>query len=344
MKICFRRFTLLAFVALSGIAPSLSSAAEPPKPSTTKESVGVGQFLSELLPIAWQKKPKVRFNVFTEMTELGRSRPEPTPQKPVSYYAPPGTFAQTGWLVSAGERPPPWRSLQDAMQKALAGNGYVPIAEDTQRPDLLIVFTFGSHGTDLAQLSTGDDFPVNAEELLNAAFDDPEAVRDTIRRAEFIGGRKVAVQLAAALREETNNFLTNRAAGMKILPVNPDPGSPFQLLLHFGDTDAIRNVVELAFHTCYFVTATAYDFNGVANKQKLPLWQTRMTIEAQGVAMDEVLKPLIVNTGEFLGRETPESVVITKRIDREGHVQIGEAVVVPDGKASPNATPAGAKK
>jgi hypothetical protein len=258
---------------------------------------------------------------------------EPTPEKPLSYFSPPGTFKQTGWLVAAGEKPPPWHELQEAMQKALAGNGYVPIADDRQRPDLLIVFAYGSHGTDLAQLSTIDDFPTTAAEMFNATFEDPEAVRDTIRRAEFIGGRKVAAQLAAAFREETSNFLTNKGLRKKVMPVNPDAESPFQLLLHFGDTDAVRNVVELAFHTCYFVTATAYDFTGVEKKERQPLWQTRMTIEAQGVALDEILKPLIVNTGDFLGRETPEAVVIKKRIDREGRVDVGTPTVVPEGRA-----------
>jgi hypothetical protein len=336
MKIRFRITSLLVLGGLiASVAAVPSAASEAGNSPTTKKESRTGQFLSDLLPIAWQKRPNLRFNVFTEMTPEGRARPEPTPEKPLSYFSPPGTFAQTGWLVSGGEKPPPWHELQEAMQKALAGNGYVPIANDRQRPDLLIVFTFGSHGTDLAQLSTGDDLPMMAEEMLNAAFSDPEAIRDTIRRAEFIGGHKVAAQLAAAMREETSNYLSNKATGMQIMPVNPDPGSPFQLLLHFGDTDAIRNVVELAFHTCYFVTATAYDFTGVEKKQRQPLWQTRMTIEAQGVSLDEVLKPLIVNAGVYLGRETPEAVVIKKRIDREGHVDVGTATVIPEGPRPP---------
>jgi hypothetical protein len=105
--------------------------------------------------------------------------------------------------------------------------------------------------------------------------------------------------------------------------------------LHFGDSDAMRNVVELAFHSCCFVTATAFDFAGVERKQKRALWQTRMTVEAQGVTMDEVLQPLIVNTGALLGRETPEAVTVAKRIEREGHVDIGTPTVVEE--ANPNA-------
>ena len=111
-------------------------------------------------------------------------------------------------------------------------------------------------------------------------------------------------------------------------PVNPDGGSPFQIFLTRGDGNTTRHLVELAFHTCYVVVATAYDFHGVENRQKIPLWQTRMAVEAQGVAMDEVLRPLIVNAGVFLGRETPEAVVIAKRLNREGRVDVGTPTVV----------------
>jgi hypothetical protein len=292
-----------------------------------------GNFLQDLLPTAWQKRPKLRFNVFTEMTPEGRKWRTPTAQEPLRYFSPPGTYATTGWLVAAGEKPPPWQRLQEAMQKALAANGYVPIPNDQQRPDVLIVFTFGAHGTDLAQLAQGDEFPVTAEELMNWALSDTAAIQDVIERARFIGGPRVGDELAAALQAEVQNARTNRNARRPILPVNPDPGSPFQMLLRYSDSDAMRQVVELAFHSCYFVTATAYDFAGVEKKQKRPLWQTRMTVEAQGVAMEEVLRPLIVTAGAFIGRETPEAVIVDKRINREGQVEIGTATVVDDAPA-----------
>jgi hypothetical protein len=333
----FRRVTF--HVTLLAAAVSSANAAELPSSAPTPlKGTGVGQFLNDLLPIAWQKRPKLRFNVFTEMTVEGRKRREPTPTQPLVYFAPPGTFEQPGWMPNAGEKPPPWPELQEAMQKALAANGYVPTASDQQRPDLLIVFTYGSHGTEIAMLADdAEAAPTNAEELLNWALHDSTAARDVIQRARFIGGERVARELSAAMRQEVENARTNRDMGSNVLPVNPDAGSPFQLLLHFDDSEATRNVVELAFHTCYFVTATAFDFSGVEKKQKIPLWQTRMTIEAQGVALDEVLKPLIVNTGSFLGRETPESVVVAKRIEREGRVQIGETKVISEKEATESA-------
>jgi hypothetical protein len=297
---------------------------------------------SDLLPTAWQKNPKLRFNVFTEMSAEGRTRRQPTPEQPLTYFAPPGTFAQPGWQPSAGEKPPSWPQLQEAMQKALAANGYVPTTSDQQRPDLLIVFTYGSHGTDIAQLALDAETPpTSAEELMNWVISDSAAVQDVIRRARFIGGDRVALELLSALKMEAENARFNvsatRGGGTLVatMPVNPEPGSPFQILLHGSQSAAMRNVVELAFHTCYFVTATAYDFSGVEKKQKIALWQTRMTVEAQGVDMSEVLRPLIINTGPLLGRETPEAVILDKRISREGRVEIGESKVVPDTPTPP---------
>ena len=285
-------------------------------------------FFHDLLPTAWQKRPNLRFNVFTEMTPAGRERPEPSQEKPLRYFSPAGSYVEMGWQTMAGERPPPWPQLREAVQAALAGNGYIPIVDDRQRPDVLIVFSFGAFSTDLAQLAVDPTTmepifppPVTAEELLpyllKGPFRDAKAVQDVIDRARFIGGHRIAEELRSALVFESSYN-------------GPDGGSPVQLLLHGSGGPAMERVLELAFHTCYFVTATAFDFAGVEKKQKQVLWQTRMTVEAQGVTMDEVLKPLIVNTGSYLGRETPEPIIVQKRINREGNVEIGTPTVVPE--------------
>ena len=80
------------------------------------------------------------------MTVEGKKRRVPTPEQPMYYYLPPAIFVQRG-EIPAGERPPPTASLEQAMKKALAANGYLPIDDAHQRPDLLIIFDFGSHGS-----------------------------------------------------------------------------------------------------------------------------------------------------------------------------------------------------
>ncbi|MEO6569169.1 MAG: hypothetical protein ABIO94_10445 [Opitutaceae bacterium] len=319
---------LIAGVGLIGSVSPTHGAGEKGPVAPAASVKEPSHFFHDLLPTAWQKRPNLRFNVFTEMTSAGRERPEPTREKPLRYFAPAGSYVEMGWQTMAGERPPPWPQLREAVQAALAANGYNLIADDHQRPDVLIVFSFGAFSTDLAQLAvdpmTQEPIfppPVTAEELLpylmKGPLRDAKAVQDVIDRARFIGGGRVAEELRSALVFESSYN-------------GPDGGSPVQLLLHGSGGGAVERVLELAFHTCYFVTATAFDFSGVEKKQKQVLWQTRMTVEAQGVTMDEVLKPLIINTGSYLGRETPEPIIVQKRISREGNVEVGTPTVVPE--------------
>ena len=331
-------------VCIAGLAGPIASggagaAAESKEAGPTKD--GVWEFLHDLLPTSLQKRPVQHYNVITEMTPEGRKWRVPTPAEPMRYFSSPGKFVQTGWTVAAGEKPPPTADLEAGMRKALAANGYVPIENDQQRPEILIVFTFGSSGTDpvsLAQGAEADRLPTSAEELVAFVLRDPTLFRDVFERARFVAGERFAVELKAALDGEISNMRFNqsarRAPGVGIIgmPVNPDGGSPFQLFLNSGSGNTVRRLAELAFHTCYIVVATAYDFHGVESRRKIPLWQTRMAVEAQGVAMSEVLKPLIANTGAYLGRETPEAVVIDRRLNREGRVEIGTATVVEEPK------------
>ncbi|MEO6567206.1 MAG: hypothetical protein ABIO94_00470 [Opitutaceae bacterium] len=289
------------------------------KPSAHERSKAA-QFLNDLLPLAWQKRPQIHFNVFTEMTPEGRKWRVPTRDQPIYYSGSAFKLVQTGMMPISGERPPPAAELEAVMKQGLAENGFLPTANPEQRPDILIVFTYGSNGNATAE-------PPFAEEMVGA-FLNPlappwEAVHpDAIYRARFIAGDKFAEELYGVLREEWSNM---RLGG----PVSPDSASPFMIFMNLkGGGDRHAQILNLAFHTFYFVIATAYDFRGVEQRQKIPLWQTRMAVSPQGVTMDEVLRPLILNTGAYLGRETPESVLPYKRIDREGRVEVGTPTVV----------------
>jgi hypothetical protein len=343
MKNFGRKFParILCLACLAGASASAVAgrAAEGKEASPTKE--GIKEFIHDLLPTAWQKRPLQHFNVLTEVTPEGRKWRVPTPEQPMKYFSSPGKFVQTGWAVAAGEKPPPTADIEAAMRKALAANGYLPIENDRERPEILIVFTFGSSGTDpllLAEGTEADQLPSAAEELVTFVLRDPNLLRDVVERARFVAGDRYALELKSALEGEISNRRFNQSAqrapgvGRIGLPVNPEAGSPFQLLLNSGSGDTARRLAELAFHTCYIVVATAYDFRGVESRQKIPLWQTRMAVGTQGVAMDEVLKPLIANAGSYLGRETPEAVVITHRLNREGRVEIGTPTVVEEPK------------
>jgi hypothetical protein len=293
--------------------------------STTANKEAVSQFLNDLMPIAWQKRPQLHFHVYTEMTEEGRKWREPTREEPIYYSASPAKLVQTGLSQMAGERPPPAAELEETLKKALAENFFLPVTSPEVRPDIVIIVTYGSHGNLLAE-------PPFSEELVVPMLTDrdPKVINDALERTRFVAGNTFTAQLVEALRWERLNLMTGG-------PVSPEPDSAFVMFQKKGGTDRNAQILNLAFHTCYFVVATAYDFRGVEKKQRVPLWQTRMSVSPQGVTMDEVLKPLIVNTGAFLGRETPESEIAFKRLDRAGHVEVGTPTVVPEQTPPPRA-------
>jgi hypothetical protein len=306
------RWAIFSLAFVEG-AMGAGGAADLPSPGPTlgSSSGQVADFFNGLLPIAWQKRPSVVFNAYTEMTPEGRLRRVPTPDRPMYYYSPSVNFVQLA-EIQGGEKPPPAASLEEAMRKALAANGYLPIPDDQQRPDLLIVFTFGSNNSGADGIDTADD-------IARRVARSPRAVQQTVERARFVAGNKFAEDVYQALKWEA------------IFPSSPD-SPPFGVFMKSYDSNIVEHFLEIAFHSYYFATATAYDFGGVAKKQKIPLWQTRMAVEAQGVSMSEILSPLIANTGGFLGRETTVPQWLTKRVNREGRVDVGTATVVPDTK------------
>src|SRR3954470_20773551 len=107
--------------------PTLASARSDEASATTARKGKTADFLNSLLPLAWQKKPEIRFNVYTEMTPEGRKRRVPTPAEPLRYFSSPANFAQIGWSVAAGEKPPSPESLEAALREALAKGGFVAI-------------------------------------------------------------------------------------------------------------------------------------------------------------------------------------------------------------------------
>lgn len=333
---CFLLAGALARASAAEPAADGAKPVEPPQGALSK----LRDAVDTILPTSMQKRPTVVFNAITEMTPEGRKWRVPIPDNPIYYYSAPGSFVQTGWSVAAGERPPRAADMEEAMKKALAGNGYVPIGETGRRPDILVVFSFGSSGTDPAILA--DDSsptpPITADELVPLVLSDPALFKDVFERARLVGGEKFARELKLALDAEVRNMNSNRSTSrlggdfLPLAPVSPDFGSPYQVFVNSGNRQLMTHLAEMAFHTCYFVVATAFDFSGVEKKQKIMLWQTRMAVEAQGVSMEEILKPLIAATGSYLGRDTPEAVMVKKRIDREGKVEIGTATVVEEAR------------
>ncbi len=350
---------LAALLAVAAVAPGFAASAPPPAsagPVATapgpRASVSSPGLLADMLPLAWQKRPKVQFNVITEMSPAGRLKRVPTPANPLYYHytAIGGQFVEAGDQVTAGEKPPPQVELERALREALATSGYLP-ANERQRPDVLIVFSYGSHGAEAGGFGPDNALettfePATATELVNAVIRDPRRMNDVVERARLVAGDRIAFDLKTALEGEVLNRVFNRTYArhvemvggpLEFLPINPAADSPFQMFLHGSRSpeDLLRPLAETIFHGCYFVSAIAFDFDGVAHQQRVPLWRTKMTVASQGVSLEEVLRPLIATTGPYLGRDMTEPAVVNRRIDRAGNVELGTPSVVPGGTIPP---------
>ncbi len=79
----------------------------------------------------------------------------------------------------------------------------------------------------------------------------------------------------------------------------------------------------------YYLVASAYGFTREGRKL---IWRTSMTVNARGLSMTETLSPLLMQSAPFLGKPMAEPELASARIVRNGHVELGTPVVVPEKK------------
>lgn len=343
MKLAASALALVAGLPLSfGGQPATST-----KPTVARAGADVSgevkpasvspHFEFSLLPKSFQRRPSLDFNIITEMTPEGRKLTPASPENPVYYLEEPGKFLQMGSAPPANEHAPSVADLEAAMQKALAGGGYLPAALPKHPPALLVVFNFGSNSIDppipFEVVGTDHMPPVTADELLPIIVQDANLARDVLDRAALTGGVVFSEGLKKALVAEAENMRFNYESPPAHLPVNPEIGSPYKSFLMSGNSALVTQLVEDAFHSCYFVVASAYDYAAMTRHQRRLLWRTKMTVDASGVNMTETLAPLIASAAPYLGRDMSETTVVTKKISREGHVEIGTPTVVDDNAA-----------
>jgi hypothetical protein len=285
------RTVLLPLVGLT----SLVLAADKP-PALPVES-GEGQWVFSLLPKSFQKNPLVDQTVLTEMTEEGRKLPVPTAEHPVYYLAHPTGYHTEGH-GAAGERPPAEAVVTDCLQRALAVNHYLP-ATPAHPPTLALFYVWGSHNN----LDQGDE--------LSGAFPDV-GHRNLLSRAALVGGTKFAAELKDVLEKHD---LQAEVGGPAIL----DP-----LRLYLERDYRTRELYEQSRGNCYYLVASAYDFQTLADGagRKL-LWRSKLTVDATGVAMADTLPTLVLSAGQYLGRDMPVAATFLRRIHRNTEVKLG---------------------
>ena len=86
-----------------------------------------------------------------------------------------------------------------------------------------------------------------------------------------------------------------------------DPG-PLKVL---AERDSLaRQLLAEARADLYFVVASAYDAGATARGQRRLLWQTKITVNSQDLAMKEAVTALIRNGGPYFGREMSRAEIL----------------------------------
>jgi hypothetical protein len=344
---------VLSAQAANPPAPATSGSAAAAAPSTsiaaavqTKPKKKGSDFVFSLLPKSLQKNPRLDFNIITDMTPAGKARPQPTAEAPVYYIAQSGGQHNTGVGAEGNLKGPPPENLERMMAKALAEAGYQPGNDAQHRPSIVVIYHWGS-STLQPPADVGDP---NSDDPTAGNVPVPELVirRTLMDRAMLLGGAKFAKLVADAM-DEIDRVASLNATATRDTDTPDFMGSPFANAPDPFDRMRVEHpeldrLIDELFSSSYFVVASAYDHDLLAQGKAVLLWRTKMTVNSLGVNMEESVPPLIASAAPYLGRETTDPVLISRRVDREGNVLIGTPTVVEGNVSLPKDTKAAPAK
>lgn len=294
----FRCFWSAGVVGLwPAVLLAASAAPTPPPAQSDKFS------LTDLLPTAWQKNPRLYFMVNTEVSEGGKKLPEVTPDHPAYFELRVTGYREIG-DTPAGHKTLKAEQLEPTLLKALASGGYYR-AKEGQAPSLLVVYRWGVHS------------PLDPETL-----DQNAVIRNKLDRAEMIGGVKFAEELAAAYRE--------RAIWGSMPTGLPPDAAEFMdpvNILKMKDKKMML-MIDGTGDDIYYIVASAYDYTSMKEGRPVHLWRTRVTVPSTGVTQADTLPTMLVTAGPFFGKETDRAEIVSRRTVPEGSVELGTATVV----------------
>lgn len=283
-------------------------------------------FVFQWLPNSLSRNPRLEMSVITEMTELGKRLPQASRQEPQYFLATSGGYRALGMSAPGNEKSPPPEELEKMMYGALARSGFLP-ADDKHVAKLALVYHWGSYSSAAQAV---DDMDVPMSELL--------MIRELLERAGIVGGTRFASDFLKALEDEADY---RRATAPKMdstgtVEVIPSVAgdladkmlSATSPMHRFVQRDDItRRLVDMAYGSCYYVIASAYDASALAQGRHRLLWRTKMSVLADGVSLTQTVRPMIFHAGDYFGRNMDAAVTLSRRV-REGKVEIGEASVI----------------
>lgn len=331
MKSIFLRSVLVLF-------PVAGFAADPAKAPAKGNVEESSKFVFRLTPKSFQKNPELNFNILTDVTVEGKKRAEPTAEAPQYFVIEGGKKRESG-DASHGGPAPTAEAVREWVLKGLAKRNYLVAKEGAgaPRPTLVVLYHWGTHESPAFDGDEGSgETPVSvasdAGDIMLKVLGDDRKRKLLVDRALLVGGMKFAVELNNTMNEEAafrraNDTATRTAEtmGLSSLVVQGNL-SPFY---RFTERDAkTRRLVEESFSGLYYVIVSAFDYDSVALKKPVLLWRTSMSTNSSGVSLVDTTQPLIATGADFIGRETDGGIFVSRKINRQGTVKIGEGEVI----------------
>jgi hypothetical protein len=307
-------------------APTPAPAPPPPEKPPKKES---SEWVFSLLPKSFQKNPLLELTVITEMTEAGKRLPPVSSAAPAYFELFTNGPRQLGHAQGSGKTLPE-EEIRRLLIRSLAANGYQPAQPPAQPPSLLILYTWGSH----FMLTEGDDE--------NPVLSGNMVARNLLDRAALVGGEKFARKLLDLFEQADAMSLAGASrpppGGESVFtPALMDFANPVNLFKRADPKNEF--LFDQAASDVFYVVASAYDYQSVTEKRRLLLWRTRMTVAAAGVSALQSLPTLVQNAAPYFGKDMAEAAILSRRVMREGRVEIGTPTVVEPSAAPPAAAP-----
>lgn len=326
------------------------------KPAAKGGEAGKGAVVFSFFPKSFQKNPQLDFNVLTEMTAEGKKRTPPTAAAPAYYMVNVDPAESRGFVtLDMAKNAPKPEQVEHLVAQALSTNHYLPATKGGPAPSVVILVHWGAYsspafnGEEAANGLDQDQPGKSAKELLPYVLGSVQKRKAIIERASLIGGAKFGVELNDVLNQEVHlRSSADSAEGARSAAAGPDGsavGNSLMSILEASSPLALfmsrdiktERMVEEVFSDSYYVVVSAVDLKSVADHKPILLWRTKLSLNSIGVSLAETVSPMINAGTDYFGKETDKAVLVTKRLDRSGRVDIGEAKTVeylePDKKA-----------
>jgi hypothetical protein len=317
VRLSHSSIVLALLSAVSAFGSTTPAPAPTSKPPAAKEE----RFIFDAIPRPFQRRPRLEMTVITEMTDVGKTRPTPSAQSPAYFALHSAGYVSRGDI--SGEKTVAPSEIEKLLLDSLAQSGLIASSE-AHPPELLIIYYWGVHAV------------IDPD----AAAQEPASIlRNVFDRAALVGGERFAAQLRKIMQKEAGSAdATAPALGVGNDTDSMDLGAakgaaqmnaimdPLKLFMQYNRKNEF--LVNQATDDCYYVVASAFDYQSIATPNKQLLWRTRMTVSARGIDQADGLPLLIASAAPYFARDMTESVILTKRTSRDGKVEVGTPTVV----------------